>query len=117
MVTHFFVTVMRSCVLKYWRKALMSSSSVGFGFMLGDGVAKGFTDVAIENVDMGRPLCMPGAMGGAKSPACEPLALPPNMPMDMTVLRGAMGITGGIMPYMLPVCWYAIGAAIGICPP
>ena len=84
--------------------------------MLGDGVANGFTDVAIENVDIGRP-CSPGAIGGAKSPACDPLAFPPNMPIDITVLRGATGIAGGIIPYMLPVCWYAIGPGIGICPP
>lgn len=73
--------------------------------MLGDGVANGLTDVAIEKVDIGRP-CMPGAIGGAKSPACDPLAFAPNMPMDMTVLRGAIGIAGiaGIIPYTLPVC-------------
>lgn len=72
--------------------------------MLGEGVANGLTDVAMEKVDIGRP-CIPGAIGGAKSPACDPLAFAPNMPTDMTVLRGAMGIAGGIIPYMLPVVW------------
>ena len=80
--------------------------------MFGAGVANGLTDVAIENVDIGRP-CSPGAIGGAKSPACDPLAFAPNMPIDMTVLRGAIGIAG-IMPYMLPVCWYGIGPGMPI---
>jgi hypothetical protein len=110
--TYFFVTVIKSWVLRYCRKALTSSSSLGLGFMLGDGVANGFTDVAIENVDIGRPACIPGAIGGAKSPAWDPLVLP-SMLSDITVLRGAIGMLG-IIPYTLPVCWY--GIAMGIWP-
>ena len=84
---------MRSCVLRYALRAVMSSSSLGSVLMLGP-LAKGFTVVASENVDIGR-WCMPGAMGGA-NPPCEPEMSPPYMlRFVMTVFRGAFG---GIMP-------------------
>ena len=50
--THFLVTVIRSWVLRYPRRALKRSSSDGLGFMLGP--ANGLAVVAIENVDIGR---------------------------------------------------------------
>lgn len=67
------------------------------------GPAKGLTEVARENVDIGR-CSIPKGMVGAMKPDCEPCisALPPNIfTFGMTVFRGAFGI----IPYMLPVVW------------
>ena len=99
---------MRSCVLRYARSAVMSSSSLGSVLMLGP-PANGFTVVASENVDIGRCI-IPGAIGGA-NPPCDPCTSPPPPYMFIIVFRG----TFGIIPYMLPVPWYGIGA--GIAPP
>ena len=78
---------------------------IGFGFG-SVSPAKGFKFVAMENVDMR------GGIANAEAiPDAEPGPPTPYMfKFVMTVLRGAFGI----IPYMLPVPWYGMGAAIGI---
>lgn len=101
----FFVTVIRSWVLRYVRNALYSSSSVGLGLRLG--AANALTEVAIENVDIGRASPRVGG-NNPNPPGCDPEPVSIFM-LDIIVARGS----AGIIPYTLPVCWYPKGNSCG----
>ena len=87
--TYFFVTVIKSCVLRYVLRASYNSSSEGFGLLLGPAN----TVVAIENVDIGRMLLDAGCGGPPKFSAGD---IERFMVAELTDMRWSGG--GGDLP-------------------
>lgn len=86
---YFFVTVIKSCVLKYVLRVPYNSSSEGFGLLLGPAN----TVVAMEKVEAGRMVLNAGCGGPPKLSAGD---MERFMTAELTVMRGSDG--GGVLP-------------------
>lgn len=79
---YFFVTVIKSCVLRYFLSVSYNSSSEGFGLLLGPAN----TVVAMEKVDVGRTALNAGCGGPPRLSAGD---MDRFMIAEFTVMRGS----------------------------